>query len=214
MFEVDEESSVTGTTTEGQATTSQGEGIDLGDHLELVAKGADEEEEEPIFVERGDISAGAFVGVASAWPIDLGGRVEHQPSLEDFAVAFALLEGGAFEREALEGFDLGKEWTGEERVERGLEGGRFFGYRAFGLPESSAEDFFAEIAEVLEGKLEKAVGRGIKGIEAAFFAEIFGDESLVGVVPSAPVAEGVAEKERRVGIAGGFPILLGLEAGV
>ena len=56
LFEVDEESSVTGTTTEGQATTSQGEGIDLGDHLELVAKGADEEEEEPIFVERGDIS--------------------------------------------------------------------------------------------------------------------------------------------------------------
>ena len=133
--------------------------------------------------------------------------------MEDFAVAFALLEGGALEGEALEGFDLGKEWAGEESIEGGLEGGRFFGYGAFGFPEASAEDFFTEIAEVVEGKLEEAIGRGIEGIEAALFAEIFGDEPLVGVVPAAPVAEGVAEKERRVGIAGGFPILLGLEAG-
>ena len=134
--------------------------------------------------------------------------------MEDFAVAFALLEGGALEGEALEGFDLGEEWTGEESIEGVLEGGRFFGYGAFGFPEARAEDFFTEIAEVVEGKLEEAIGRGIEGIEAAFFAEIFGDEPLVGVVPAAPVAEGVAEKERWVGIAGGFPRLFGLEAGV
>lgn len=85
--------------------------------------------------------------------------------MEDFAVAFALLEGGALEGEALEGFDLGKEWTGEESIEGGLEGGRFFGYGAFGFPEASAEDFFTEIAEVVEGKLEEAIGRGIEGIE-------------------------------------------------
>ena len=77
LFEVDEEASVGGPATEGQSASGIGEGIDLGDHLELVAEGADEEEEEPIFVEGGDISAGAFVGVASAWPVDLGGGVEH-----------------------------------------------------------------------------------------------------------------------------------------
>jgi len=77
LFEVDEEASVGGAATEGQAASGIGEGIDLGDHLELVAEGPDEEEEEPIFVEGGDIAAGAFVGVAPAWPIDLGGGVEH-----------------------------------------------------------------------------------------------------------------------------------------